>query len=49
MALEEQLLDQIRVVYSGGVFPVWVDQHTVIYIKIGELFFGLLCNTGDSV
>ncbi|KAA0710479.1 Peroxisome biogenesis factor 1 [Triplophysa tibetana] len=37
MVLEERLLDQIRVVYSGGVFPVWVDQHTVIYIKIVSL------------
>nr|XP_055076129.1 peroxisome biogenesis factor 1 isoform X1 [Misgurnus anguillicaudatus]XP_055076130.1 peroxisome biogenesis factor 1 isoform X1 [Misgurnus anguillicaudatus] len=37
MALEQQLLDQIRVVYNGGVFPVWVDQHTVIYIRIASL------------
>lgn len=37
MALEQHLLDQIRVVYNGGVFPVWVDQHTVIYIKIASL------------
>ncbi|KAL7830386.1 hypothetical protein SRHO_G00315130 [Serrasalmus rhombeus] len=33
-ALEQQLLDQIRVVFSSGVFPVWVDHHTIIYIKI---------------
>lgn len=35
MALEHQLLDQIRVVYEDAVFPVWVDQRTAIYIKIG--------------
>lgn len=35
MALEHQLLDQIRVVYGDAVFPVWVDQRTAIYIKIG--------------
>ncbi|KAK1172893.1 peroxisome biogenesis factor 1 isoform X1 [Acipenser oxyrinchus oxyrinchus] len=35
--LEQRLLDQIRIVYPNGVFPVWVDQHTVIYIKIGSL------------
>lgn len=36
MALEQRLLDQIRVVFSEGVFPVWVDQHTVIYVRIGQ-------------
>ncbi|KAK1805042.1 hypothetical protein P4O66_019405 [Electrophorus voltai] len=35
--LEQHLLDQIRIVFSEGVFPVWVDQHTVIYIKITSL------------
>lgn len=34
-ALEQQLLDQIRVVFQDAVFPVWVDNHTVIYIRIG--------------
>uniref|UniRef100_A0A3P9HR45 Peroxisomal ATPase PEX1 n=1 Tax=Oryzias latipes TaxID=8090 RepID=A0A3P9HR45_ORYLA len=33
-ALEEQLLNQIRVVFLDAVFPVWVDSHTVIYIRI---------------
>lgn len=33
--LEEKLLDQIRVVFKDAVFPVWVDNHTVIYILIG--------------
>ncbi|KAI4890260.1 hypothetical protein NFI96_014035 [Prochilodus magdalenae] len=36
-ALEQQLLDQIRVVFSNGVFPVWVDHRTIIYIKIVSL------------
>ncbi|KAM6974793.1 peroxisomal ATPase PEX1 [Tautogolabrus adspersus] len=36
-ALEQQLLDQIRVVFQGAVFPVWVDSHTAIYIRIGSL------------
>ncbi|XP_070841455.1 peroxisomal ATPase PEX1 isoform X1 [Chaetodon trifascialis] len=36
-ALEQQLLDQIRVVFQDAVFPVWVDSHTVIYIQIGSL------------
>lgn len=35
--LEEKLLDQIRVVFKDAVFPVWVDNHTVIYIQIGRL------------
>ncbi|KAF7691336.1 peroxisome biogenesis factor 1 isoform X2 [Silurus meridionalis] len=37
LALEQQLLDQIRVVFRDAVFPVWVDHHTVIYIKIVSL------------
>lgn len=37
LALEQRILDQIRVVFSDGVFPVWVDQHTVIYIRIASL------------
>ncbi|KAM9824107.1 peroxisomal ATPase PEX1 [Neosynchiropus ocellatus] len=36
-ALEQQLLNQIRVVFQNAVFPVWVDNHTVIYIHIGSL------------
>ncbi|XP_041867803.1 peroxisome biogenesis factor 1 isoform X2 [Melanotaenia boesemani] len=36
-ALEQQLLDQIRVVFQDAVFPVWVDNHTVIYIRIASL------------
>lgn len=36
-ALEQQLLDQIRVVFTDAVFPVWVDSHTVIYIQIASL------------
>ncbi|KAJ8273320.1 hypothetical protein GJAV_G00100240 [Gymnothorax javanicus] len=36
-ALEQQLLDQIRVVFPAGVFPVWVNQRTVVYIQIASL------------
>uniref|UniRef100_G3NQT8 Peroxisomal ATPase PEX1 n=1 Tax=Gasterosteus aculeatus aculeatus TaxID=481459 RepID=G3NQT8_GASAC len=36
-ALEQQLLDQIRVVFQDAVFPVWVDGHTAIYIQIASL------------
>ncbi|XP_078124108.1 peroxisomal ATPase PEX1 isoform X2 [Sander vitreus] len=35
--LEQQLLDQIRVVFQNAVFPVWVDSHTAIYIQIASL------------
>ncbi|KAJ7991800.1 hypothetical protein DPEC_G00287630 [Dallia pectoralis] len=35
--LEKQLLGQIRMVFPDAVFPVWVDQRTVIYIKIVSL------------
>ncbi|KAK5855166.1 hypothetical protein PBY51_005297 [Eleginops maclovinus] len=33
-ALEQHLLDQIRVVFRDAVFPVWVDSHTAVYIQI---------------
>ncbi|KAM9385426.1 peroxisomal ATPase PEX1 [Pholidichthys leucotaenia] len=36
-ALEQQLLDQIRVVFLEAVFPVWVDSHTVIYIRVASV------------
>ncbi|KAJ3608660.1 hypothetical protein NHX12_023191 [Muraenolepis orangiensis] len=36
-ALEQQLLDQIRVVFKDAVFPVWVDQRTAVYIRIVSL------------
>ncbi|XP_068432506.1 peroxisomal ATPase PEX1 isoform X2 [Clinocottus analis] len=36
-ALEQQLLDQIRVVFQDAVFPVWVGSHTAIYIQIASL------------
>ncbi|XP_051926530.1 peroxisome biogenesis factor 1 [Hippocampus zosterae] len=35
--LEQKLLHQIRVVFPGAVFPVWVNSHTVIYIYIASL------------
>ncbi|KAL7976557.1 hypothetical protein Chor_008506 [Crotalus horridus] len=33
LSLERHLLDQIRIVFPKGVFPVWVEQHTCIYIR----------------
>ncbi|XP_028256009.1 peroxisomal ATPase PEX1 [Parambassis ranga] len=35
--LEQQLLDQIRVVFQDAVFPVWVNEHTAIYIQTVSL------------
>lgn len=35
-SLEKHLLDQIRVVFPRAIFPVWVEQHTHLYIQIGE-------------
>ncbi|NWV14972.1 PEX1 factor, partial [Ptilonorhynchus violaceus] len=36
-SLEKHLLDQIRVVFPTAIFPVWVEQHTHVYIRIGTL------------
>ncbi|XP_010226476.1 PREDICTED: peroxisome biogenesis factor 1 isoform X1 [Tinamus guttatus] len=36
-SLEKSLLDQIRIVFPKAVFPVWVEQHTHVYIKISAL------------
>uniref|UniRef100_A0A8D0FPM7 Peroxisomal ATPase PEX1 n=1 Tax=Strix occidentalis caurina TaxID=311401 RepID=A0A8D0FPM7_STROC len=36
-SLEKHLLDQIRIVFPEAIFPVWVEQHTHVYIKIGTL------------
>ncbi|XP_029298959.1 peroxisomal ATPase PEX1 isoform X2 [Cottoperca gobio] len=36
-ALEQRLLDQIRIVFRDAVLPVWVDSHTAIYIQIASL------------
>ncbi|NXU15907.1 PEX1 factor, partial [Pardalotus punctatus] len=36
-SLERHLLDQIRVVFPRAIFPVWVEQHTHVYIRIGTL------------
>ncbi|NXB02615.1 PEX1 factor, partial [Cnemophilus loriae] len=36
-SLERHLLDQIRVVFPRAIFPVWVEQHTHVYIRIGAL------------
>jgi len=32
--LENQLLDQIRVIWPGQVFPLWVEQNVCIYMKV---------------
>ncbi|XP_063159701.1 peroxisomal ATPase PEX1 isoform X2 [Candoia aspera] len=37
LSLERHLLDQIRIVFPQAVFPVWVEQHTCIYIQIVTL------------
>ncbi|XP_065522445.1 peroxisomal ATPase PEX1 isoform X3 [Lathamus discolor] len=36
-SLEKHFLDQIRIVFPKAIFPVWVEQHTHVYIKIGAL------------
>nr|XP_056713608.1 peroxisomal ATPase PEX1 [Euleptes europaea] len=36
-SLESRLLDQIRIVFPKAIFPVWVEQHTCIYIQIVTL------------
>ncbi|NXY88450.1 PEX1 factor, partial [Alcedo cyanopectus] len=36
-SLEKHLLDQIRIVFPKAIFPVWVEQHTHVYIRIGTL------------
>ncbi|NWI19497.1 PEX1 factor, partial [Crypturellus soui] len=36
-SLEKSLLDQIRIVFPKAIFPVWVEQHTHVYIKISAL------------
>ncbi|XP_068261595.1 peroxisomal ATPase PEX1 isoform X3 [Nyctibius grandis] len=42
-SLEKHLLDQIRIVFPKAIFPVWVEQHTHIYIKIGTLMPAAPC------
>lgn len=41
-SLEKHLLDQIRIVFPKAIFPVWVEQHTHVYIKIGKQQWRLL-------
>ncbi|XP_015284330.1 PREDICTED: peroxisome biogenesis factor 1-like, partial [Gekko japonicus] len=36
-SLENRLLDQIRIVFPKAIFPIWVEQHTCIYIQIVTL------------
>ncbi|XP_075275456.1 peroxisomal ATPase PEX1 isoform X3 [Opisthocomus hoazin] len=42
-SLEKHLLDQIRIVFPKGIFPVWVEQRTHVYIKIGTLMPAAPC------
>ncbi|XP_030713134.1 peroxisomal ATPase PEX1 isoform X2 [Globicephala melas] len=36
-SLEQNLLDQIRIVFPNAIFPVWVDQQAYIFIRIVAL------------
>ncbi|XP_051872011.1 peroxisome biogenesis factor 1 isoform X2 [Pristis pectinata] len=36
-SLERHIMDQIRIVFPGGIFPLWVEKHTVIYFKVGSI------------
>ncbi|XP_048195973.1 peroxisome biogenesis factor 1 [Perognathus longimembris pacificus] len=36
-SLEQHLLDQIRIVFPKAIIPIWVDQHTYIFIQIVAL------------
>lgn len=36
-SLEQHLLDQIRIVFPKAVFPIWLNQHTFIFIQIVAL------------
>ncbi|XP_060680653.1 peroxisome biogenesis factor 1 isoform X1 [Hemiscyllium ocellatum] len=36
-SLERYLMDQIRIVYPGGIFPIWIEKRTVIYLEVGSL------------
>ncbi|XP_069770023.1 peroxisomal ATPase PEX1 isoform X2 [Narcine bancroftii] len=36
-SLERHILDQIRIIFPGGVFPLWIAKYTVIYIEVGSL------------
>ncbi|XP_070584341.1 peroxisomal ATPase PEX1 [Erythrolamprus reginae] len=37
LSLERHLLNQIRIVFPKAIFPVWVEQHTCIYIRVVTL------------
>ncbi|XP_048462372.1 peroxisome biogenesis factor 1 [Rhincodon typus] len=36
-SLERYIMDQIRIVYPGGIFPIWIEKRTVIYVEVGSL------------
>jgi hypothetical protein len=33
--LEEQILNQVNVVFEGQIFPAWISRQTVVHLKIG--------------
>lgn len=34
--LEEQILNQLNVVFEGQIFPAWIRRQTVVHLKIGN-------------
>ena len=36
--IETRLLDQVRVIWSGLVLPVWVEKNICVFLKIGKMF-----------
>ncbi len=32
--LEEQILNQVCVVFEGEVFPLWIRRHTLVHMRI---------------
>lgn len=39
--LEEQLLNQICVLFEGEIFPFWIRRQTLVHLKIGSCLFPL--------
>ena len=44
--IESHLMDIVRVVQPGRIYPVWVEKSTCIYIKVGE-YLVVYCASGD--
>ena len=36
--VQNNLLDQIKVVYKGQIFPIWVESQVCIFVKTGNSF-----------